>query len=104
MSTIPKLVTAITLLVALPSAQSQDSAALAQKSNCMACHAADKRLVGPSFAEIAARYKDKPDGLAAVATSNRQGSKGTWGGMPMPANPGVSGEQAAELAKWVLAR
>ncbi|WP_137924931.1 c-type cytochrome [Cupriavidus sp. 2SB] len=86
------------------STHAQDAAALAQKNNCMACHAVDKKLVGPAFKDVAARYKAKPNAEVTVAKSIRQGSSGNWGGMPMPPNAGVNEEQAAQLAKWVLSR
>jgi sulfite dehydrogenase len=85
-------------------AHAQDAGALAQKNNCIACHAVDKRLVGPAFKDVATRYKEKPDAEVAVAKSIRQGSAGNWGGMPMPPNAGVTDEQAVQLAKWVLSR
>lgn len=97
-------VVAVMTGVMSPAANAQDAGALAQKSNCMACHAVDKKVVGPAFKDVAGRYRGKPGAEMAVAKSIRQGSSGNWGGMPMPPNAGVSDEQAKQLAKWVLSQ
>jgi cytochrome c len=76
------------------------SADLAKSKNCMACHAVDRKLVGPSFKDIAARYSSKD--TAQLAASIRKGGAGKWGPIPMPANPHVSDAEAAALAAWVL--
>jgi cytochrome c len=76
------------------------SADLAKSKNCMACHAVDKKLVGPSFKDVASRYTQKD--VAQLAASIRKGGAGKWGPIPMPANPHVSDAEAAALATWVL--
>lgn len=86
-------------LVALPAVASPD---LAQKKNCMACHAVDKKLVGPSFKDVAAKYAADKDAAAALATKIQKGGVGAWGQIPMPANPQVSDAEAKQLATWVL--
>lgn len=75
---------------------------LAKAKNCLACHATDKKLVGPSYKDIAAKYAK--DGAAAgkLAKKIREGGVGVWGQIPMPANPQVSEAEAQTLAKWVL--
>ncbi|RZI56270.1 MAG: c-type cytochrome [Rubrivivax sp.] len=89
------------MLVAVPGLALANPA-LAQKKNCMACHAVDKRLVGPSFKDIGAKYA-KQDGAAAdLATRIVKGSSGRWGPVPMPANPQVSAEEAQALSSWIL--
>lgn len=87
------------LLVAPPAWADQ---ALAQSKACMACHTIDKKRVGPAFKDIAARYAGQPDAAAQLATKISQGSRGTWGAVPMPSNPGVSEADAKKLAVWVL--
>lgn len=87
------------LLVAPPAWADQ---ALAQSKACMACHTIDKKRVGPAFKDIAARYAGQPHAAAQLATKIRQGSRGTWGAVPMPSNPGVSEADAKKLADWVL--
>lgn len=75
---------------------------LAKAKNCLACHQTDKKLVGPSYKDIAAKYAK--DGAAAgkMAKKIREGGVGAWGQIPMPANPQVSEAEAQTLAKWVL--
>ena len=78
---------------------------LAQKKSCMACHATDKKLVGPSYKEVAAKYAGQKDAVAQLAERIQKGSvpgKGNWGAIPMPANPQVSADEAKQLATWVL--
>ncbi|TSE32595.1 c-type cytochrome [Tepidimonas charontis] len=75
--------------------------ALAQKNACMSCHAVDKKLVGPAYKDIAAKYKGmKPEELAA---SIKKGGAGKWGPVPMPAQAALSDGDAKLLAEWVLA-
>ena len=75
--------------------------ALAKAKNCMSCHAVDKKLVGPSYKDIAARYKGK-SAEAALVQKIRQGGSGSFGAVPMPPNPNVSEADARTLAKWIL--
>lgn len=56
------------------------------KGGCMACHAKDKKLVGPSFQDIAAKYKGQGDAVAKLSEKVRKGGAGAWGPIPMPAN------------------
>ncbi|MBK6715666.1 MAG: c-type cytochrome [Burkholderiales bacterium] len=88
-------------LVAGPAFASQE---LAQKKNCMACHAVDKKLVGPAYKDVAAKYKGDKGAEAKLAEKVMKGGVGTWGQVPMPANPQVSKEEAATLVKWVLSQ
>jgi len=88
-------------LVAGPAFASQE---LAQKKNCMACHAVDKKLVGPAYKDVAAKYKGDKGAEAKLAEKVMKGVVGTWGQVPMPANPQVSKEEAATLVKWVLSQ
>lgn len=77
---------------------------LAKQKNCMACHAIDKKLVGPSYKDVAAKYKADKDAPAKLARKIREGGVGVWGQVPMPANPQVNEAEASSLAKWVLAQ
>lgn len=76
--------------------------ALAQSKNCTACHAVDKKLIGPSFKDVAAKYKDAEGSAAKLAGKVRAGGVGVWGQIPMPANPQVSEQEAGTLVKWIL--
>ncbi len=87
------------VLIAPAAFASQD---LAQKKNCMACHATDKKLVGPSYKDVAAKYAKEKDAYKKLAEKIQKGGAGVWGAMPMPAN-NVTPAEAETLAKWVLA-
>ena len=76
--------------------------ALAEKKNCLACHQVDKKLVGPSYKEVAAKYAGQKDAVAKLAEKIQKGGTGVWGQIPMPANPQVNAEEAKALATWVL--
>jgi cytochrome c len=78
--------------------------ALATAKNCMACHAADKKLVGPSYKEVAAKYAGQGDAVAKLAGKIQKGGSGVWGPVPMPANTQVSEAEATKLAQWVLSQ
>ena len=75
---------------------------LAKDKNCLACHAADKKLVGPSYKDIAAKYKNDKNAQAMLVKKVRDGGVGVWGQIPMPANPQVNEQEAQALVKWVL--
>ena len=93
-------VAALGLLVVSGSAFA--SAELAKQKNCLACHATDKKLVGPAYKDVAAKYKNDKNAPAMLAKKIREGGVGNWGQVPMPANPQVNEQEAATLAKWVL--
>jgi cytochrome c len=76
--------------------------ALATAKNCMACHANDKKLVGPSFKDIAVKYAGDKTAIDKLATKIQKGGAGVWGPVPMPANTQVSDAEAKKLATWVL--
>ena len=74
---------------------------LAQKSGCTACHAVDKKLVGPAYKDVAAKYKGDAKAEAKLAEKVKKGGVGTWGQVPMPPN-NVSDADAKSLVKWIL--
>ena len=74
---------------------------LAQKKMCMNCHALDKKLVGPSYKDVAARYAKDKDAYKKLAEKIQKGGSGVWGAMAMPPNA-VTPAEAETLAKWVL--
>ena len=88
-------------LAAAP-AQAQDAAQLAAKKNCLACHAVDKKVVGPSYKDVAAKYAGQKDAVDKLAAKIMKGGSGVWGPVPMPANPQVNEAEAKQLAAWVL--
>jgi cytochrome c len=75
---------------------------LAQKKNCMACHAVDKKVVGPAYKDVAAKYAGQKDAAAKLAEKIQKGGSGVWGPVPMPANTQVNDAEAKQLAAWVL--
>jgi len=74
---------------------------LAQRKGCNACHDLKAKKVGPSYADIAKRYKDKPDAVDYLANKIKKGGAGVWGSIPMPPQ-NVSDAEAKQLAKWIL--
>jgi cytochrome c len=75
---------------------------LAKKNACMACHAADKKLVGPAYQEVAKKYASQKDAAATLAKSIKAGGSGKWGPVPMPPQAALSDADATTLATWIL--
>ena len=75
---------------------------LAKAKNCMACHAVATKLVGPSYKDVAAKYAGQKDAESKLVTKVMKGGSGTWGAIPMPANPQVNEAEARTLVKWLL--
>jgi len=75
---------------------------LAQKKNCLACHAVDKKVVGPAYKEVAAKYAGQKDAVDKLTQKVMKGGVGVWGQIPMPANPQVSEAEAKQLVTWIL--
>ncbi|MDP2792583.1 MAG: c-type cytochrome [Sulfurisoma sp.] len=99
-----KLIAAALLsTVALVSAPAMANLDLAKKSNCMACHAADKKMVGPSYQDVAKKYAGNAAAAKDLAAKVKAGGKGVWGQIPMPPNAAVKDADIETLVKWVLA-
>jgi cytochrome c len=81
---------------------SQASQSLAQKHACMACHAMDKTVVGPSFVAIAQKYKQNPDTLKILLQKTRKGGAGVWGNIPMPPHTLPPEQELRGIIAWVL--
>ncbi len=77
--------------------------ALANSKNCMACHAVEKKLVGPSYKDIATKYAGQADAVDKLSGKVIKGGAGAWGPVPMPANAQVSDADAKKLVAWILA-
>jgi cytochrome c len=84
--------------VSAPASASKD---LAAKSGCLACHAVDKKLIGPSYQDIAKKYQASDE--AMLIAKVKAGGKGVWGPIPMPPNPAVKDEDIKTLVSWILA-
>jgi cytochrome c len=103
---IKHIVLAASAVLAASGAQALDAAAakaLASKSACLACHAVDKKMVGPSYKDVAAKHKGQADAVAKVAARIKSGGSGMYGAVPMPAQPNLKDEEAKLLATWILA-
>lgn len=92
--------TAIALLIASGTAAA--NADLAKAKNCTACHAVDKKLIGPAYKDVAAKYAADKDAVGKLVKKVREGGVGVWGQIPMPANPQVTAAEAETLVKWVM--
>lgn len=92
---------ALALSAAVPAMADQ---ALATAKNCMACHAVDKKLVGPSYKDVAAKYKADKGAVDMLAAKIIKGGAGVWGPVPMPPNAQVNEAEAKKLAAWVMAQ
>ena len=76
--------------------------ALAKSKNCMACHAVDKKLVGPSYKDVAAKYAKDPAAVDKLASKIQKGGSGVWGAVPLPPNGNVSADDSKALATWIM--
>jgi cytochrome c len=92
----------IALAVTSVSAPAWADLTLANAKNCMACHATDRKLVGPAYKDVAAKYAGDKTAVDKLATKIQKGGAGVWGPVPMPANTQVSDADAKKLATWVL--
>jgi cytochrome c len=82
-----------------------DYAALAKKSGCLNCHSVDKKIVGPSYKDVAKKYKGNADAAAMLVKKVSAGGSGVWGAVPMPPNKGkVSEADIKTLVDWVLSQ
>ena len=76
--------------------------AMMQKDGCSACHSVDKRVVGPSYQEVAAKYKADKDALAKLTQKVKGGGSGVWGPVPMPPNAQIPDADIKALVSWIL--
>lgn len=83
---------------------SQDVNDLVKASGCLSCHSVDKKIVGPAYKDVAAKYSSDPDAVATISQSIKNGSRGKWGRIPMPAHASLSSDELKTLATWVMSR
>ena len=76
--------------------------ALMQKDGCSACHAVDKKIVGPAYQDVAAKYKGDKDAMTKLVQKVKTGGSGVWGQVPMPANAQVPDADVKALVSWIL--
>jgi len=101
-----QLMSAVVLTLFSGAALAQNAAAakaLASKSACMACHAVDKKLVGPAFKYVAAKHAGQADALEKVSARIKSGGSGMYGPVPMPAQAQLKDDELKLLAGWILA-
>jgi len=99
-----RLTVAAALAAALAAAPALANLELAQKSGCTACHSVDKKVVGPSYKDVAAKYKGDKDAEAKLFKKVKEGGQGVWGEVPMSPNSFVSDADIKTLVKWVLSQ
>lgn len=91
-----------TFFMAAPVVHAAHVDPLLQKAGCLACHSTDKKVLGPSFKDVAAKYKGK-DMQAAIVKKIKDGGSGAWGPMPMPPNAGkLSDDEFKHVVEWIL--
>ena len=95
------VLTAAALSASLPARANEE---LAKKHACFACHAIDKKLVGPSYKDVAAKYRGDAGAEAKLVEKVKKGSQGTWGQVPMPPNSNVPDADVRALVKWILSQ
>ncbi len=91
---------ALAIGVALPAA-ADDQMKLATDKGCTACHAVDKKMIGPAYKDVAKKYKGDAKAPEMLAQKVVKGGQGVWGAIPMPPNK-VTDEEAKKLVAWVL--
>ena len=97
-----RLILPIMLVGAFCAAPAQASEALAKKYACVACHAVDKKGVGPAYQEVAKKYAADKAAQAKLEDKVKKGGAGVWGQTPMPPNGSVPPADVSALVKWVL--
>ena len=96
------LLTFTALTAVTVSAPALADEAMAKAKNCMACHATDKKLVGPSYKDVAKKYASDAKAVDTLAAKIIKGGSGVWGAVPMPPNANVNDAEAKKLAAWVM--
>ena len=95
--------TCVAAFAAAP-ARAQNVDELLKKHACLSCHAVDKKLVGPSYKEVAAKYRNQKDAQKLLVEKVKKGGVGAWGQIPMPPNPAVPDADLNAMVKWILAQ
>lgn len=100
-----KLTRAVLLVGIVVASTATASEAIVKKARCVACHAVDKKLVGPAYKDVAARYRGDAGAPARLAAKVRAGGSGNWGDIPMLPHPSdkISDADLAAAIDWILA-
>ncbi len=98
-----KLQTALLgICMGLLAASAQANLALADKNACLNCHSVEKKMVGPAFKDVAAKYKDRKDASAYISEKMVKGGTGVWGAIPMPPMAQLKADEVQAMTKWIL--
>jgi cytochrome c len=99
-----RILAALVAALAVAPSAFADGQEIAKKAGCLACHTTDKKLVGPAYKDVAAKYKGHGDALAKLSDKVRKGGSGVWGPIPMPANAPdkISDADLKTVVTWVL--
>ena len=101
MKSLALILSAAAVVATIPS---QASEALAKKHNCLICHTVDKKVIGPSYKDVAAKYRKDKAAEASLFDKVKKGGQGAWGQVPMPPNPTVPDADIKALVKWILSQ
>jgi cytochrome c len=93
------IATGLMMSLSVPAFASKE---IASKNSCMGCHAIDKKVVGPAYKDIAAKYKGQADAVDKLAKKVKVGGGGVWGAVPMPGNSRISDADAKTVVQWIL--
>lgn len=96
------LIAAAGALLATQAMAAEDGLALAQKNACMSCHQVDKKVVGPSYKDVAAKYRGDKTAEAKLVEKVKKGGSGVWGPVPMPPHPQMSDADIKTIVHWIL--
>ena len=96
------LLTSAALTAVAAASPAMADEAMAKAKNCMACHAIDKKVVGPAYKDVAKKFGGQAGAADMLADKIMKGSSGTWGPVPMPPNTNVNAAEAKSLATWIL--
>jgi len=97
-----RLLFIISIAVSLISQLALADQKLATEKNCMTCHTVEKKLLGPGFKDVSAKYANQKEAIDKLSNKILKGSTGVWGTIPMPANAQVNEAEARKLASWIL--
>jgi cytochrome c len=103
MNHVISLTVAIAALGLATTASAQSGEDLIKKDGCTACHAVDKKIIGPAYNEVAAKYKGDAKAAAYLADKVKKGGSGVWGQVPMPPNTQVPDQDIKTIVAWILA-
>lgn len=92
----------VTAVTVLPMRHATADEAMAKKNGCFACHSVDKKIVGPAYKDVAAKYKGDATAVDTLTKKVLEGGGGVWGQVPMPPNVAVSPDNARKLVEWIL--